>query len=162
MDEQTKADYFDSMYHSDLVVGLNTSGLIESGIVGKPVFTVLDPAFADTQGGTLHFHYLVEQGLLSVAEDLTRHLAQMARALEDGDRARASRLSFLEAFVRPHGLSRPCSPLLASAIEEAAAIPERVAIAPSGPRRVLRLALAPVAWACSAAYFLREAGRAVR
>jgi hypothetical protein len=162
LDDQTKADYFDSMYHSDLVVGLNTSGLIEAGIVGKPVFTVLDPAFADTQGGTLHFHYLVEQGLLSVAADLSQHLGQVADTLESGDRDRASRSKFLEAFVRPQGLARPSSPLLASAIEAASAIPERVAVTPSRPRRVLRLALAPVAWACSAAYFLREAGRTVR
>ena len=162
MDDQTKADYFDSMYHSDLVVGLNTSGLIEAGIVGRPVFTVLDPAFAETQGGTLHFHYLVEQGLLSVAADVSQHLGQMAGALEGGDRAGASRSSFLEAFVRPHGLTRACSPLQAAAIEAAATIPGRVPVIPSRPRRVLRLALAPIAWACSAAYFLREAGRTVR
>lgn len=162
LDDRTKADYFDSMYHSELVVGLNTSGLIEAGIVGKPVFTVLDPAFADTQGGTLHFHYLVEQGLLSVAADMRQHVEQMAGALEAGDRAEASRSSFLQAFVRPHGLTQACSPLLASEIEAAATIPEQRALAPSRPRRVLRLALAPVAWACSAAYFLREAGRTAR
>jgi hypothetical protein len=150
------------MYYSDLVVGLNTSGLIEAGIVGRPVFTVLDPAFANTQGGTLHFHYLVEHGLLSVAPELGQHLVQMSEALEAGDPARAARSRFLETFVRPEGLSQPCSPLLATAIETAAALPHRIGVAPSAPRRALRLALAPVAWACSAAYFLREAGRTAR
>jgi hypothetical protein len=150
------------MYHSDLVIGLNTSGLIEAGIVGKPVFTVLDPAFADTQGGTLHFHYLVDQGLLSVASDLSQHFEQMTTALQSGDLGRVSRMRFLEAFVRPLGLTRPCTPLLAAAIEATASVPRHMAVPPSLARRMLRMALAPIAWACSAAYSLREAGRTAR
>ena len=162
MDDATRSDYFESMYHSDLVIGLNTSGMIEAGIVGKPVFTVLDPVFADTQGGTLHFHYLVDQGLLSVASDLSQHFEQMTAELQSGDLGRASRMGFLEAFVRPHGLTRPCTPLLAAAIEATASVPGQRAVSPSLPRRMLRLALAPIAWACSAAYSLREAGRTAR
>ena len=38
-----RADYFDSLAHSACIVGINTSGLIEAGIVGKSVLTVLDP-----------------------------------------------------------------------------------------------------------------------
>ena len=36
----SKNDYFDSMYHSVAAVGINTSAQIESGIVGRPVFSV--------------------------------------------------------------------------------------------------------------------------
>ena len=32
-----RADYFDSLYHSAVVVGLNTSAFIEAGILGRPV-----------------------------------------------------------------------------------------------------------------------------
>jgi hypothetical protein len=40
VDSEARADYYDSMFHSVAVVGVNTSALIESGIVGRPVFTV--------------------------------------------------------------------------------------------------------------------------
>ena len=41
VDSDARADYYDSMFHSVAMVGINTSALIESGIVGRPVFTVL-------------------------------------------------------------------------------------------------------------------------
>ena len=34
IDAQSRADYFDSLYHSAAVVGINTSAFIEGGIVG--------------------------------------------------------------------------------------------------------------------------------
>ena len=61
VDAGAKADYFDSLYHCAAVVGVNTTALIEAGIVGRPVHTVLMPRFADVQHGTLHFQHLVEQ-----------------------------------------------------------------------------------------------------
>ena len=60
MDAVAKSDYFDSMYHSAAVVGLNTSALIEAGIVGRRVHAILLPEFNENQEGTLHFRYLIE------------------------------------------------------------------------------------------------------
>jgi hypothetical protein len=53
-----RSDYFDSIYHSEAVVGVNTSAMIESGIIGRPVYTVQAEEFAATQEGTLHFQHL--------------------------------------------------------------------------------------------------------
>src|SRR5258705_7265532 len=39
VDEDAKNDYFDSMYFSAGVVGLNTSAFLEAAVVGKPVHT---------------------------------------------------------------------------------------------------------------------------
>src|SRR4029077_6151721 len=81
MDTVTKSDYFDSMYHSSAVVGLNTSALIEAGIVGRRVHAILVPEFNENQEGTLHFHYLVDGGLLRVSRDLPAHVAQLEASL---------------------------------------------------------------------------------
>jgi hypothetical protein len=117
VDNQTKAEYFDSLYHSAAVVGINTSALIEAGIVGRPVFTVLDEEYRSSQDGTLHFRYLVEVsgGLLRVAANLTEHTQQLGPALEAVESPEAAD-EFLSTFVRPHGLDRPATPLLANAI----------------------------------------------
>ena len=71
VDAAEDSAFFDSIYHSRAVVGVNTSALIETAIVGRPVFTVLDADFAATQEGTLHFHYLLREngGPLTVASD---------------------------------------------------------------------------------------------
>jgi hypothetical protein len=131
IDDRSRADYYDSMFHSAAVVGINTSALIEAGIVGRSVHTVLDPEFAETQEGTLHFHYLVHAngGLLRVARDFEEHLSQLSATLRATEAPDHKRLSFLEAFVRPHGLDTPATPILVDAVERLHA---------AGPFRVKR------------------------
>jgi FkbM family methyltransferase len=129
VDRATRAEYFDSIFHSAAVVGINTTAEIESAIVGRPVFTVLAPEFRDTQGGTLHFQHLreVNGGLLRVANALPEHVKQLEAALANpgADDERCRR--FVEAFVRPHGVDVPATPKLVEALEALGA--------GSGPRR---------------------------
>jgi hypothetical protein len=120
INKERQAEFFDSIYHSVAVVGINTSALIEAGIVGKPVHTILTPEFSDTQEGTLHFHYLSQGGLLKLSSSLEEHLQQLndciTRESEEGTRIK----KFIEAFVRPHGLKVPCTPIICDVIEELA------------------------------------------
>ena len=80
-----RADYFDSIYHCEAVVGVNTSAMIESGIIGRPVYSVTVDDFAATQEGTLHFQHLKHAGggLLHLAGDLDEHLEQLAALLAE-------------------------------------------------------------------------------
>ena len=50
--------YFDSIFHSSGVVGINTSAFIEAAIIRRPTFTLVSDAFRSTQDGTLHFSHL--------------------------------------------------------------------------------------------------------
>lgn len=120
VDAGTRADFFDSIAHSEAVVGINTSSLIEAAIIGKSVFTVRAREFRGTQEGTLHFQYLLHEhgGFLHVAETLGEHLEQLGTTLEDPDLHREQTLRFVAAFVRPHGLDRPATPALADGIEQ--------------------------------------------
>ena len=150
VDQDSRADYFDSIAYSAAVVGVNTSAQIESAIVGRSVFTLLADEFRETQGGTLHFRHLREAngGLLHVAESFAEHAAQLVAALSaphEDERCRR----FVEAFVRPFGRDVSASSRLAAALEEAAA---RGRVAPDpGPwwaplaRPVLRRAAARLA-----------------
>src|SRR5690606_25967415 len=60
---ESKSEYFDTMFHCAAVVGINTSGMIEAGILGKPVHTVLFREMTSAQENTLHFRHLSD-GLL--------------------------------------------------------------------------------------------------
>jgi hypothetical protein len=142
-----RSDYFDSIYHSEGVVGVNTSAMIEAGIIGRPVYTVAEEEFAATQTGTLHFQHLknVEGGLLHLASDLAEHISELERLLSDGRAERQKARSFVQAFVRPHGLDVAATPRVVDAIEGLIADPRIVPQSLSFGMRLLRLALVPAA-----------------
>lgn len=124
---EARRDYYDSMYHAHAVVGVNTSALIESGIVGRLVYSFHVPELAGTQEGTLHFRHLRREGLLRLAETLDEHTAQLAASLDSSAEDRARIREFIRVFVRPHGLDQPATPRVVEAIESAASLTPRPA-----------------------------------
>lgn len=116
VDAQSRADYFDSLYHADAVVGLNTSAMIEAGILGRPVLTVIVPEFAENQTGTVHFEYLssVGGGLVTAATSLEQHAQQLAAVVK---RPASPSTQFVSEFVRPRGLDVPATPYFVEQVE---------------------------------------------
>jgi hypothetical protein len=152
VDAESKEDYFDSMYYSAAVVGLNTSAFIEAAVVGKPVHTVLVPGITEAnQEGTLHFHYLlnVNGGLLRVSRSLDEHVTLLAESLagDGGGDERAAR--FVDGFVRPFGRTTPATPQFVEAVEQAAALPAPPRDVGGAGALAAYLALFPLATALS-------------
>lgn len=147
VDRDAKADFYDSIYHSAAVVGLNTSAMIEAGIVGRRVHTLFPREFSGSQLGTIHFRYLLEVagGLLKTAASVEEHCDQLAAAIASPGAESNPAEKFIEAFVRPHGLESPSSPIFVDTIER---IASHGPVAPTQERlrsRLLRWALAPLA-----------------
>ena len=119
VDEANRADFFDSLYHSAAIVGINTSAMIEAAIVGRPVFSISAGEFAGTQEGTLHFHHLLPEhgGCVRIASSIDEHVRQLADRLRDPEAAHAETQRFVGSFIRPYGLDRPATPIVADAIE---------------------------------------------
>ena len=124
-DEEARSTYFDSIHHSGAVVGINTSALIESAILGRRVFTLRDPQFRHAQEGTLHFQYLLRDngGPLTVADSFDGHFDQLSAALADGGQTGELERRFVARFIRPHGIERPALPRLVDELEEQIAAP---------------------------------------
>jgi hypothetical protein len=78
-----------------------------------------------------------------VATTIDEHVAQLGAALADPQATRAQLTGFVASFIRPQGLDRPSTPLVADAIEEAAAA--EVVGPPARGRRPLRAVLRVVA-----------------
>ena len=127
LDPVSKADYFDSMYHSAAVVGLITSAFIEAGIVGREVHTVLDPEFEDNQLGTVHYHYLTNTagGLLVVGRGWDEHLRKLDETLAKPTQDVMK--PFIKEFVRPHGLDVAATPRFVEQVEAMAGLRVRPA-----------------------------------
>jgi hypothetical protein len=146
VDSEAKTEYFDSLYHSAAVVGLNTSAFIEGAIAGRPVFAPLLSEHYENQEGTIHFHYLlnVGGGLLHTARTLNDHFEQLNGTLQSPERLSHRSRRFVEAFIRPRGGSVASAPVFADEVEKLIPITP-VASAETMTVRVLRGALAPVA-----------------
>ena len=147
-------ELFDSLSHAHVAVGLNTSAMLEAAVVGRPVHTLVLPGFDEGQLGTMHFHYLVEAygGLARVARDLEEHHRQLSGVLRGDPVTSATSRTFAEKFLRPHGIHRPVSPILADEIERTAAVTTR--------RRAANPLYAPVRRGLSA--WLSRSGRSQR
>jgi hypothetical protein len=122
MTEADDALYFDSIHHSSAVVGINTSALVEALIQRKPVLTIAADEYRGSQEGTVHFRELraAAGAALQTADSLEEHIEQLSSTLADPAAAAAMADDFLRAFVRPLGLHRPATPILAEAIERLA------------------------------------------
>src|SRR5262245_15937900 len=158
---EARQNYFDSIFHSVAVVGINTSAQIEAAIVDRPVYTILDAQYADTQAGTLHFRYLADDefGHLHAAAALDEHAEQLERAVH-GEVPGDLNQRFLRRFVRPFGLDVAATGLAVDAIGELGARgplpPDRGPAA--GP--VVRLGLRPLATRAAAARRRQKQARA--
>lgn len=119
IEEESRSGFFDSLYHSAAVVGINTSAMIEAAILGRPVLSIQTSESAAKQEGTLHFHHLLPEngGFLRVASTLDEHVHQLVDVLARPGAVRAETARFVASFIRPHGIDRPCTPLVADAVE---------------------------------------------
>jgi hypothetical protein len=130
--EEARAEYFDSLYHASVVVGVNTSAMVEAAILGRPVLSLRLPEFHQAQRGTLHFAHMLPEhgGFLDLADSLGEHLAQVQAAMGDPGPAQRRNRAFVERFVRPEGAEVPATPRLVAAIEHLAALAPAPARAP--------------------------------
>ena len=141
-----QAEYFDSLFHSHAVAGVATSAFIEAAVVGRPVHTLLLPEYAIHQS-TQHFHYLLEVGggVLKTARSFPEHLEALAAELARPVVRDEQNSRFVRAFVRPHGLDVPATPVFLDAVERLAVAPAPAAEAPGRWHRAMQPIVAAVA-----------------
>jgi hypothetical protein len=142
--KRAKDEFFDTIRHCSVVVGLNSTALIESAIIGRPVLTWLTPEYEASQNGTMHFGLIAgPDGMLIVGRSWDEHLDQLRAALRDKDLDGDRRRRFIASFVRPRGVQLRATDVLADVLEQAAAAP---APAPARSLRAsaLRVLLTPV------------------
>ena len=147
LDAESRAEYFDSLYHSAAVVGITTSAFIEAAIVGRPVMTILSDDLKQEHEGSLHFQHLltVGGGLMTTARTLDEHTGQLAGMLDGPPAAVLERQRrFVEAFVRPHGLNIDATGIAVDALERLTGAPAAVPIPASAVGRLGLRALAAV------------------
>jgi hypothetical protein len=117
---QAKQDYYDTMFHCSAVVGVNTSAVLEAAIVDKPCVTITTDHYRAKQTGTGHFRHLLQADFLEVARSFSEASSIIAGILEGRDAKKDQRKRFVREFIRPPGMDKPASEVMAEAIEAAA------------------------------------------
>ncbi len=122
--------FWHTLLASDAVVGINTTAMIEAAIVGRPVLSVRDAAFAHSQGQTLHFGYLPAPrgGFVTIADTLDDHLRQIEHVLSRSEPDLAASKEFVNRFVRPLGMSTSATQHVSDAIERLARAHTRASV----------------------------------
>jgi hypothetical protein len=115
-----KQDYCNSLYHSSAVIGLNTSAFLEAAILDKPCVTIITDQYRSKQTGLGHFQHLLRGDFLEVTHSLRESASVIASILSGEDDKKEQRLRFIRDFIRPHGLDKSASEIMAKAIEYAA------------------------------------------
>ena len=120
VDDASKDDYFESLFYSSAVVGLNTSAFVEGAVVGTPAHTILLPEFHENQEGTLHFHYLftVGGGVLQGGRTFSEHHARLSASLRLPAGRPLALSQFVHDFVRPHGLDTSATPVFCDVVDD--------------------------------------------
>ena len=145
--EEARSSFTDSIFHSEAVVGINTSAMIETAIIGRPVFTVSAPELNESQSNTIHFHYMLQEngGFLYVSSDLNQHVQQLKSVIDNPERAQEMLKHFVHAFIRPHGLDTPCVPLVVSEIEKLSELPVKIPPIYNRFKKCMKYVLIPLA-----------------
>ena len=125
VDDASKDDYFESLFYSSAVVGLNTSAFLEGAVVGRPAHTILLPEFHENQEGTLHFRYLftVGGGVLQGGRSFDEHHAQLAASLRRPADESGAHSQFVRDFIRPNGLETPATPVFCDVVDDMLRVP---------------------------------------
>lgn len=108
---------YNSIHHSQVVAGVNTTAFLEAAILDKPCITIWVPRFEQTQM-LPHFHHLADADFLDIANG-AQEIPQILMRLMDGRDERAdSRRRFVRDFIRPHGMEKPAAEAYADVIEK--------------------------------------------
>jgi hypothetical protein len=114
-------ELYEQLFHADAAVGLNTTAQVEASILGTPVYTYSAGDLAPGQDRTLHYDYLLKQhgGAVTHSDSLAGHVRDLEGAVA-GDYDREAIRRFSEAFIRPRGLDKAVSPIVADEVLELA------------------------------------------
>lgn len=110
--------FFDTLYYSlAAVVGVNTSGIIEAIIAGKPAVALSPEKYRKTQVETGHFRELIESDALYIAHNIDDVSGIILRLCSGEDELRERRREFVRKFIRPSGSDKEAGEITARAIE---------------------------------------------
>ncbi|MBN8655576.1 MAG: hypothetical protein J0M11_07560 [Anaerolineae bacterium] len=114
--DEARSTYYDSLYHCAAVIGVNTTGFLESAILDKPCLTLANSMTSAGQEMRAHFKHLMDAGYIEVAKDFPELVNKTIQIVSGVDVRKENRMKFVRDFIRPHGLNIPASNVMMGAV----------------------------------------------
>ena len=114
--DEARSTYYDSLYYCEAVIGVNTTGFLESAILDKPCLTLVTSMTSAGQEMRAHFKHLMDAGYIDVAMDFSELVDKTMDIISGKDIWKENRVQFVRNFIRPHGMDVPASNVMAGAI----------------------------------------------
>ncbi len=114
--DDARSLYYDMLYYSVAVIGINTTGFLEAAILDKPCLTLATSLTSHGQEMRAHFKHLMDAGYIQVATDYSELIEKTIDNVNGLDIGKENRAKFIRQFIRPHGLSIPASVVMVRAI----------------------------------------------
>lgn len=102
--EEKRRMFYNSIFHSVAVVGVNTTAFLEASALDRPCITVVEEIASATHQ-LPHFHHLTEAGFLETAHQVEQLREALERILRGADANAEQRRKFVNDFIRPAGHS---------------------------------------------------------
>jgi hypothetical protein len=99
---------------SKCVIGINTSGFLDSVIIGKRTFAYLSSEHDETQRLSAHYQLMTEYQVIDQVESYS----DIMQNLKNNNEFDKQRQRFIDDFVRPNGLEKTAGYWAANIIEE--------------------------------------------
>jgi hypothetical protein len=115
--EDEQAEFYNSVQHAVAAVGINTSGMIDNIIIGRPCVALVSERYAKTQNEAMHFGHLSRSDAIEIADSSIECANIFAALLHKQDEKKEPRQLFIRRFVRPHGIEFSAGVLGAKALE---------------------------------------------
>ena len=119
-DKTAQQDFYNALMQCICVIGINTSGMIDAVLQGKPCIAYMADKYDSTQRQATHFKQMLDADILELAhtpEEAVKLIENLARG---GDKRWEQRRKFVKEFIRPRGLDRMAGQLAANAIKKIA------------------------------------------
>jgi len=115
--------YLRVLAHAAAVVGVNTSGMVEAAIHGRPVLAVPAARYRSTQIDALQFQHLLPEhgGMIDVSSTLETHVKRLEEVVHGGllrEWLEQRNREFVAAFIRPKGWDVHASGVLVDELEQ--------------------------------------------
>lgn len=111
-------DFYDMFYHSTAVLSINTSGMVDAVLAGKPVISLERKEFEKTQILAQHYKHMRESNALYVTKTPAEFLEIFKKLLEGEDPKEPEREKFIKNFIRPRGLEISAGDVIVFEMEE--------------------------------------------
>ncbi|ALK09744.1 hypothetical protein BVIR_1974 [Blastochloris viridis] len=120
-----REDFYLSIHHAAAVVGINTSAMIESAIINRPIVAFEDEKFDDGHLGTPHYCELLKHDFMIRTRDLAANISVLSRLVGNDEAllkcSREANARFIDNFIRPLGRDQSATLCWANAVEAVSA-----------------------------------------